>query len=363
MSDDHNANAPDANSGPLNENPAADVAAPVSQKESKQSGQVVTSSADVMPVSDLMKKEVRAAIKLLDFIVQAGYRNAAGQSLAPEVFAALKSADAKILQSRITVGEWVQFELSYYALAEFASPVTAETLQNTEDTGSETRRSPAQTFALWLLASTIVFGIAVTLSEWGLQRFAPVREGDVDTANSLMQFVKIILPYAYGGLGACVFLLKTAHTAMYQRTFDVRRKPEYFNRILLGAVSGGAIILLINQIAGDDGSVVKISSGALGFIAGYSSDFLFNTLERIINAILPKVGIDTLQRASPAGATAPVPVASVPLADLLKHLKDADDADKPMIRAIIEKQHGVIAKESEKKEQKKTDETDQVDGK
>ena len=85
-------------------------------------------------------------------------------------------------------------------------------------------------------------------------------------------------------------MLRSAHYFIYQRTFDVRRTPEYFNRILLGAVSGGAIILFVEYLSksADDGSTAHVGSTALGFIAGYSGDFLFNTVERIVNAIFPK---------------------------------------------------------------------------
>ena len=44
-------------------------------------------------------------------------------------------------------------------------------------------------------------------------------------------------------VGACAYMLRSAHYFIYQRSFDTRRTPEYFNRILLGAISGGAIIL------------------------------------------------------------------------------------------------------------------------
>ena len=86
------------------------------------------------------------------------------------------------------------------------------------------------------------------------------------------------MPWIYGGLGACIFLLRTAHVFIYQRSFDVRRKPEYLNRILLGAASGGAIMLFVNQITDDQGNVFKLSSAALGFLAGYNTDFLFSTM-------------------------------------------------------------------------------------
>ena len=114
-------------------------------------------------------------------------------------------------------------------------------------------------------------------------------------------FIEITTPWVYGGLGACVFLLRSAHVFIYERCFDVRRKPEYLNRILLGAASGGAIMLFVSQITDDQGSVIKLSSAALGFLSGYNTDFLFSTIERVMAALLPKVGVDSVQKAAPGG--------------------------------------------------------------
>jgi len=103
-----------------------------------------------------------------------------------------------------------------------------------------------------------------------------------------------LVPWAYGGLGACAYMLRSAHYFIYQRSFDCRRTPEYFNRILLGAISGGAIILFTEYLtSADDGSAAHLGSAALGFVAGYSGDLLFNTIERIVNAIFPKVSVET----------------------------------------------------------------------
>jgi hypothetical protein len=88
--------------------------------------------------------------------------------------------------------------------------------------------------------------------------------------------------------GACAFLLRSAHSYIYGRSFDLRRKPEYTNRILLGAVSGGAIILFSDYLVSQEDTTVHVGSAALGFIAGYSTDFLFNTVERAVGALFPK---------------------------------------------------------------------------
>ena len=58
------------------------------------------------------------------------------------------------------------------------------------------------------------------------------------------------------------------------------------------SISGGAIILFVNYLVADDGTVLHLSSAALGFVAGYSTDFLFNTIERVVAAIFPKTDSD-----------------------------------------------------------------------
>jgi hypothetical protein len=127
-------------------------------------------------------------------------------------------------------------------------------------------------------------------------------DGDTDLHLKWRTLVELLTPWLYGGLGACVYLLRSAHMYIYQRTFDVRRKPEYTNRIMLGAIAAGAIIMFTNNIAGDDGSVIQLSSAALGFLASYNTDLLFTAMERVINALLPKIGLDTVQKApGPAG--------------------------------------------------------------
>jgi hypothetical protein len=118
-------------------------------------------------------------------------------------------------------------------------------------------------------------------------------EGDALTEVRLKNTLESMLPWAYGALGSCAYLLRSAHYYIYQRSFDLRRKPEYTNRVLLGAISGGAIILFVNYLVDDgSGTVLHLSSAALGFVAGYSTDFLFNTIERVIAAIFPKTDSD-----------------------------------------------------------------------
>ena len=95
-------------------------------------------------------------------------------------------------------------------------------------------------------SGVIGFGAFVIIAEcliyvWGL-------DGDANKYVWQKNILQSLLPWAYGALGSCAYLLRSAHYFIYQRSFDLRRKPEYFNRVLLGAISGGAIILFVNYL-------------------------------------------------------------------------------------------------------------------
>jgi hypothetical protein len=288
---------------------------------------------------------------LLDYAIEAGVKSADGQTISQDVVAKIETTACKLglgdakhdaaTAKAPTADDWAAFDFAYYDLATFISPVTAETLRNTAGEGGPWTwykficgNSPALRFTRVLWAFTLVFAIFVVYSQWRLQVWAAA-DTDPNTHLKSRTLLELMTPWAYGGLGSCIYLLRSAHSYIWQRTFDIRRKPEYLNRILLGTMAGGAIILFVNNIAGDDGTVIQLSSAALGFLAGYSTDFLFNTIERIIAAILPKVGIDTMQQ-QPAPATMPVDIN-----DLAKRMEAATGAEKDVYRAAIAKLLGV----------------------
>ena len=309
------------------------------------------------PESVDIRHQVREAMLLLEHAIDSGYKREDGTTVPDDVIRAIKTTAAALgiadviatlppqlpgtlpaERKGIPEELWIAFELAYYKLSIFMSPITARTLLDTCSVGrrSSWHLAPAQSFSRWLWLVAIGFAVFVVLGEWGMQYYGPVQDGIVDWENAVMQLVQILTPYGYGGLGSCVYLLRSAHRYIHERTFDTRRKPEYFNRVLLGTISGGAIILFVEQITTDNGEVIKLSSGALGFLAGYSTDFLFNTFERIISAILPKTGLDSVRRQkTPPPAKPPV---DPTLKDLMDRFEKATDPDqKSLYKSLIEK--------------------------
>jgi len=285
-------------------------------------------SGKITGANDYVRNQLGDALTLSGYAVSAGVPTPAGE---PPLFADIAlihgtaaklglfdAAGGNASSSAVSASEWTAFEQAYYRLAVAMSPVTAETLASTQatmpGTGDESLRdrifgySPALRFTRWFSLVAICFGVFVIVAEcliyvWGL-------EGDANIYVWQKNIMESLLPWAYGALGSCAYLLRSAHIYIYQRSFDLRRKPEYFNRVLLGAISGGAIILFVNYLVDDGGTVLHLSSAALGFVAGYSTDFLFNTIERVVAAVFPKTDSDPkaqLQRPQKTSARKPPP--------------------------------------------------------
>lgn len=275
------------------------------------------------------RQQVQDAFELSQYVVETGVTDKDGKPLAFSDIGTIQSTAAAIeiigvnggsaaAPKTLTKDEWLAFEQAYYRLAIATSPVTAETLRNTRYAAGAgasfadaplnvakwwTSASAAQRFTWWLWTITFAFALFVLGTEWGIDKLG--MSTNADKVKVWKDVLEAVQPWAYGGLGACAYLLRSGHYFIYARSFDLRRKPEYFNRILLGALSGGAIILFSDYLMSQEDSVSHIGTTALGFIAGYSSDFLFNTIERIITAIFPKVDVETVPQ--DGAAKQPVP--------------------------------------------------------
>jgi hypothetical protein len=286
-----------------------------------------TSPGTVTLESDYARGQLEDALALCRYAVGNGLQLANGDPLPLDAVAIIQGTAAclGILKEdaqksptdglSISTADWVAFEQAYYRLAVLTSPVTAETLAATRATRPGPNEpynlrnrilgySPAVRFTSVFALGAIAIAAFVVAGEcvvyyWGL-------EPDTTKYGWQRNLVQTLLPWAYGALGSCAYLLRSAHYFIHQRCFDLRRRPEYFNRVLLGAISGGAIILFVDYLVNeDDGTVLHLSSAAFGFIAGYSTDFLFNTIERVVAAIFPKTDSDP-NAGPPKGKKLPV---------------------------------------------------------
>lgn len=243
----------------------------------------------------------------------------------------------------VSIADESELGLSLSRVLKSVAPITLQSLKDT-DPNLEPRRSPifllrtyeANHLSYSLVFWTIIFVAIASAGEFMSRFYGEPLDQTEGWTNGLGILLQNLTPFTYGAMGACVYLLRSLHKYIADRTFERRRRPEYVNRVLLGSVSGGAMVLLVDQVTTDSGDVIHFSSAALGFLAGYSTDLLFSAIERIIAAILPRVGLDSVRRrAEPeAGATPAMPSVT----ELLdRYAKAGTDQEKAIIKELLDR--------------------------
>jgi hypothetical protein len=299
------------------------------------------------------KKEVRDAKILLEFAVAEGYATQEGKIVNDSLIEAIKNAENTILKEELPEpSERASFEKAYRDLTQLLSPVTVGTLKATSAEYGRKKfpfshfkqQSEATIWSRKLTLWTLIF-VSLAIAHDYINviqgQFLPPSDESSGGFQTILYYSNILLgifvPFLYGGIGACVYLLRNCHQYSYKRQFDLSRIPEYYNRILLGLVSGGAITLFISSLKTDEGELIQLSAAALGFLAGYNTDLLFSTIERIVQAILPKVGIETMKR-KPAQPSVTFSLEDISLKDLLDYYnKASSDKDRDLYHSLIER--------------------------
>jgi hypothetical protein len=252
-------------------------------------------------VKERFNQQIEDARELLNFAI------AEGRAVEDRIIEEIDKSEALLLSSTFpSLEARTAFEKAYRDLARFLAPVTVQTLRATADAAGRTtfllaRRKPRSEAIIWsrrlwgltsLFALLALFGENLNQILKGAELPPWDKVGNKlcpwEIVNSVFQ---VLVPFTYGALGSVANLLRSCHQYIYKRQFDPNRIPEYYNRIFLGIVSGGVIVLYIQ---GDTGQgTIKFGAAALGFLAGYSNDVLFAAIERTIAAILPKADTET----------------------------------------------------------------------
>ena len=196
--------------------------------------------------------------------------------------------------------EQINLISGYYSKLEvILGDVSAFSLKATSCNGIEDcmksdagRYVTAQIYRVYALITIIV---ATHIYGYYYKKFwLPVHANiDIATTNLIVfmdllhQFSQYLIPFTFGTLGAMAFILRFSVGRLHKREFDPRRIPGNYIRIVLGTICGGAIVMFVNSQATPPTVGVTITAASLGFLAGYSTDFLFEILDRLKSAINP----------------------------------------------------------------------------
>jgi hypothetical protein len=105
-----------------------------------------------------------------------------------------------------------------------------------------------------------------------------------------------VLPLVYGWVGAMAFVLRSLIVAVKNKTFRLELNVEYRLRVYLGLLAG----LVIGWFLSPKGDarqfgVADLTPAAISFVAGYSVEILFSTMDRIVAGFVTAFGGSTLQ--------------------------------------------------------------------
>lgn len=271
-----------------------------------------------MPDNDKASKAaVEQSLYLVAAITRGGVATRPGADLSGPI-ANINKIAAEANARTLSHEQQTILDSATLALMAAIAPATIQSLRDTDPHIPTENRTlhrlgsyEALAFSRGLWVWSFIFIAIAVFGNWLLACEGKACEINDECLRGWTLLFQILTPFTYGALGATAALLRILHTYIYDRTYDRRRKPEYYNRILLGTIAGGVIAMFVEVQADAEAKALtsKLSAGALGFLAGYSTDFLYSTIERITSALFPKVTVEPERpgrgRTISAASTAP----------------------------------------------------------
>jgi len=105
----------------------------------------------------------------------------------------------------------------------------------------------------------------------------------------------MVSPAFWGGLGACVFLLKTLSDKGRENQFDSRSLQGWRTRILLGAVLGSVIVYIYDPESFLEGSL-QVDANAIAFFTGVGIKVMYGAIEKTIDELAQRFNLDSVRK-------------------------------------------------------------------
>ncbi len=181
----------------------------------------------------------------------------------------------------------------YSALVERTAPVSGRTLL-------ETRASQPTFF--WLMVITFGVLLFAILNEGLAVWFAELPEPEEGLSRFVFQFrnsfMEMLSPFLWGGLGACVYLMKRLNDIAGDQQFDSARLKGWTLRLLLGAILG-AVVAHIYDVSQLEGDAQNLGEDVLAFFAGLGVKVVYGAFERTVEVLSEKLNLGAGRRMEP----------------------------------------------------------------
>ena len=181
----------------------------------------------------------------------------------------------------------------YADLVQDTKPVTGRTVVDSTDTAYK---------RLWKisLVTTIFFILAVgnyIADSWLADLVEPE---EIPLWLNLKRYVwDYLTPFFWGGLGSCIYLMKTIEDAARAHLYEQHQLKGWGTRILIGSMLA-AIVMIIFHPTMFTSEVVPLTPAAIAFLIGLGVKVVYGALERMIEIIADKFNFENINKRTTA---------------------------------------------------------------
>ena len=190
----------------------------------------------------------------------------------------------------------------YSQLTKLTFPVNGRTLIDTE--------AFRLRYLSGLSAYTIIF-FALALGNIILQNWL----GDIvipeeGRLRCLYNFYAYILdplsPFIWGGLGSCVYLLKSLSDYAGDRSFDRCKLHGWHTRVWLGAILGAVMDRIFTK-TGLAEEHLNLGADAIAFLTGVGVKAVYGAIDKAIDQLANMLNLKAIRGSTPPSSTTPQP--------------------------------------------------------
>ena len=141
--------------------------------------------------------------------------------------------------------------------------------------------------SMWLFMAAVAMQI---LTGW-TDRVETDSNGDIQNFGwphwAVRDLEPLLVPFIWGGLGACVFLMKRVSDRLSELAYEKARLKGDGTRIFLGAILGLLVVQIFAQVSGDGSEVssVNLTQMTLAFIAGLGVKPVYAAFEALVGGV------------------------------------------------------------------------------
>jgi hypothetical protein len=145
---------------------------------------------------------------------------------------------------------------------------------------------------IFLSVTLLVISVGSELLELWLQDRIELDQGE-STIKSIHQYIlSPLAPFFWGGLGACVYLLKRLTDLAAARQFDKTKLQGWQTRVWLGAILGLVVQFIFDPTLMNS---YGLSQNALAFLIGVGVKVFYGSIEKAIQVASEKLKLRTTQ--------------------------------------------------------------------